>query len=672
MYVVNEDKSIHVTRGDQCQFPVTAVIDGEAYQFQVGDIVRFKAFRKKDCTTLVIQRDFKVEAETDTVTITLSGDDTKIGKVISKPVDYWYEVELNPDIKPQTIVGYDDDGPKVFKLFPEGKDVDGDDIEVVGHKTLQELTDYALEQAKESGAFKGDKGDKGEKGDIGDVTPEAVAAAERAEAAAGKLEGSLVFTKGEGVDSIVQISTEGNDNTAYAPAGTALGKNTVSGIKGFHMVSVDTENLLITVDDAELEEKAAEKYAVGDALQFDAKNHNYFSLEIVSLATNDAGQSVIGVKQTTEETLNLTLDADPNENYCWAAGKNYGEIFLVARASHSEGEGTIAAGRCTHAEGRDTKAVGNYGHAEGRDTVAGYIAHAEGRKTTASGHYSHAEGYETASKGVYSHAEGLKTTSTGKYSHAEGTETQAIGIYSHTEGKLTRAEGPGAHAEGYASIAKGGNSHAEGNSTEAICSFAHAEGYNTIAGDYVKDDNGNYLDASGEATTDPSKYVIDMEKYAQHAEGTNTKALGAFSHAEGRTTIAEGGNAHSEGHDTHAKGVNSHAEGLRTKAEASASHAEGCDTRAVGVYTHAEGLGTIAAGAYQHVQGKYNVEDTEKKYAHIVGGGTSDTYRKNIHTLDWQGNAVFAGTYIIVGGQTLTAETIALINSLTAAEGGEF
>lgn len=150
MFVLNnEDQSIYCTRGDCCEFPVK-------HQFKQGDVVRFKVFRKKDCETVVLQRDFTVEADTDEITISLTGDDTKIGEVISKPTDYWYEVELNPDTHPQTIIGYDEDGAKVFKLFPEGKDVDAEDIEVVGKKTLQELVVYTLEQAKEDEAFRGE------------------------------------------------------------------------------------------------------------------------------------------------------------------------------------------------------------------------------------------------------------------------------------------------------------------------------------------------------------------------------------------------------------------------------------------------------------------------------------------------------------------------------------
>lgn len=160
MYVVNNDLSIYCTRGDYCHIPVQ-------HQFQSGDVVRFKAFRKKDCNTVVIQRDFTVESAADTFVISLTGTDTKIGEVISKPVDYWYEVELNPETNPQTIIGYDDEGAKVFTLFPEGKDVDAEDIEVVGTKTLQELVDYALSQAKESGEFNGEDGKDGKDGQDG-------------------------------------------------------------------------------------------------------------------------------------------------------------------------------------------------------------------------------------------------------------------------------------------------------------------------------------------------------------------------------------------------------------------------------------------------------------------------------------------------------------------------
>ena len=123
MFMVNDDMSIYITRGDVAFLRVTAENGGVRYRFQPGDIVRMKVFAKKDCANVAFQKNFPVTTETEFVDILLTEEETKIGGVISKPVDYWYEIELNPYTNPQTIIGYDDDGAKIFKLFPEGRDL---------------------------------------------------------------------------------------------------------------------------------------------------------------------------------------------------------------------------------------------------------------------------------------------------------------------------------------------------------------------------------------------------------------------------------------------------------------------------------------------------------------------------------------------------------------------
>lgn len=125
MFQINDDLSINITRGDTAVFNVNALNEsGSSYLFQKGDVVRIKVTEKKACENVMFQKDFVVEEETEEVVITLTESDTKIGEVISKPTDYWYEIELNPFTNPQTIIGYDEDGAKIFKLFPEGKDVE--------------------------------------------------------------------------------------------------------------------------------------------------------------------------------------------------------------------------------------------------------------------------------------------------------------------------------------------------------------------------------------------------------------------------------------------------------------------------------------------------------------------------------------------------------------------
>lgn len=120
MFVVKEDLTINITRGDAAVFSVGANIGEGSYEFKPGDVVRFKVFSNKDCADVVLQKDVEVTEACSEVEIPLDKEDTTIGEVISKPTAYWYEVELNPETYPQTIIGYDDNGPKIFRLYPEG------------------------------------------------------------------------------------------------------------------------------------------------------------------------------------------------------------------------------------------------------------------------------------------------------------------------------------------------------------------------------------------------------------------------------------------------------------------------------------------------------------------------------------------------------------------------
>lgn len=133
-----------------------------------------------------------------------------------------------------------------------------------------------------------------------------------------------------------------------------------------------------------------------------------------------------------------------------------------------------------------------------------------------------------------------------------------------------------------------------------------------------------------------------------HAEGYRTEASGYYSHAEGQDTIASDKGSHAEGCYTIASNIASHAEGYSTEASGIRSHAEGNYTKALGDYSHAEGNYITTSGEFQHAQGKFNIDDVDAKgealntYAHIVGNGTADA-RSNAHTLDWEGNAWYAG-----------------------------
>lgn len=342
-------------------------------------------------------------------------------------------------------------------------------------------------------------------------------------------------------------------------------------------------------------------------------------------------------------------------NHSMVAGTNC-ETGINAPNAFAQGHGSKAEGVASFAEGHLTKASGNYSHAEGdRSKALTKIAHAEGEATEASGISSHTEGKETKATSQAAHAEGYKSEANGAYSHAEGDSSHAHDIASHAEGATTNAHGIASHAEGSNTSTNGIGAHSEGINTQSLRDGSHTEGKDTIA-------NGLYSHAEGHKTKtggnilDAEGNIIEYQSggYA-HSEGNGTTAFGDASHAEGTNTQAIGSEAHAEGYATkayrraHAEGFQTiaetytHAEGLNTLSRGNGAHAEGSSTQALATGSHSEGSGTIAASSNQHVQGRYNISDNANAYAHIVGNGTSDTARSNAHTLDWSGNAWYAG-----------------------------
>jgi hypothetical protein len=86
-------------------------------------------------------------------------------------------------------------------------------------------------------------------------------------------------------------------------------------------------------------------------------------------------------------------------------------------------------------------------------------------------------------------------------------------------------------------------------------------------------------------------------------------------------------------------------------------------------YAHIEGFYNIALGDYQHVGGKFNSADANK--AVIIGNGADGNNRANAYTLDWDGNATFAGDVTLGTTLSTTAQTVAAaINELYQTGGG--
>lgn len=120
------DRNIRITRGDRLPITVSADndVDGNDYEFQIDDVIRFKIFDSKDNKKVYLQKDFKVEEISIEKQIEMTAEEMKIGEMKNKPIDYWYEIEVNPETpNTMTIEGYrKDEGPAIITILPEGGD----------------------------------------------------------------------------------------------------------------------------------------------------------------------------------------------------------------------------------------------------------------------------------------------------------------------------------------------------------------------------------------------------------------------------------------------------------------------------------------------------------------------------------------------------------------------
>ena len=213
--------------------------------------------------------------------------------------------------------------------------------------------------------------------------------------------------------------------------------------------------------------------------------------------------------------------------------------------------------------------------------------------------------------GSYSFAEGNNTKASGNASHAEGNKTTASGWYSHAEGDETMASGGASHAEGDETTASGGASHAEGNGTTASGQASHAGGRYNVAdsSEYSYDLTTMELYVNKSATDYSFGTDITIDLDSGKCLLRNKKPL---------SPVAGFKDCYIQAKDESvAYWV------LSSKQNPNNSSSIICQVVKVNV-------GKSNQPSYMH-------------YATIIGNGTSDYTRSNAYTLDWDGNAWFAG-----------------------------
>jgi protein involved in polysaccharide export with SLBB domain len=118
----NTTKRISINRGDDnVGFTFSIPLeDDEKYEFQIGDVITFGVYGKNKLEEpALILKEITIQQATEQVDILLSTAETSIGELTNKPVECWYEIQLNKN----TIIGYDEKGAKKFIVYPEGSDI---------------------------------------------------------------------------------------------------------------------------------------------------------------------------------------------------------------------------------------------------------------------------------------------------------------------------------------------------------------------------------------------------------------------------------------------------------------------------------------------------------------------------------------------------------------------
>ena len=169
--------------------------------------------------------------------------------------------------------------------------------------------------------------------------------------------------------------------------------------------------------------------------------------------------------------------------------------------------------------------------------------------------------------------------------------------------------------------------------------------------------------------------------FVNAVSGKNSLAIGVKNTASGGGVAVGGWGNTASGEDALATGLMCTASGdfsivlsgVSNIASGERSVVSGQVSQATGYGSIAFGNHSISASTFQFVQGKYNIQDSNNTYAHIIGNGTSTT-RSNAYALTWTGDGKYAGHVYVGAGTDSTGGTRLIedvqINSTSIASNG--
>lgn len=118
MIKIDEEKTIHLTRGDATGELNNIPVSIDNYTFKQNDKLTLIVMEKKGYRQVpYIKKDYVVSQAGTTFNLELTHEETKVFPLSNKKKTYWYDLVLNDDT---TIYGFDEDNAKKFIVYPGG------------------------------------------------------------------------------------------------------------------------------------------------------------------------------------------------------------------------------------------------------------------------------------------------------------------------------------------------------------------------------------------------------------------------------------------------------------------------------------------------------------------------------------------------------------------------
>lgn len=113
-----DNTEVSLNRGDQGKILVELEQNGEPITLLESDVVNMAIYSEENLDKDPLQKlNASINTEENVAEIIIEKNSTAFVPEDNMPFNYWYEVEWNGIV----IIGYDKEGPKIFRVYPNGK-----------------------------------------------------------------------------------------------------------------------------------------------------------------------------------------------------------------------------------------------------------------------------------------------------------------------------------------------------------------------------------------------------------------------------------------------------------------------------------------------------------------------------------------------------------------------